>query len=507
MLMNSRPRVLLRSLTVAALIAAMPFCSVVRAADLTVAELAGWWSAQLSHDGQQTEFAIHFVEENGKRIARLTIPVIGIWDSPFGEFETSGDQVTLKAFKLPLTADPARQKLTGMTPEEIIPVYRMPLEFRRVEPRAAPPSPIWNYPSPTQLWEYQGDGAIWAGLEFDPKSGQLFVGTDSGSAVALDAATGKANWTVKTGGRVRAQPTVIDAHVYISSDDGNLYKLEQRTGAIAWKARIDNGSQPRLDLGDEKFRWDRYGSAVATDGKRLYIGSRDGNVYALDPASGSEIWRFRTGDMVTGTPAVHGDLVLFSSFDKYAYAVKADDATLQWKRDLKGELPSDVVIAENRALIGSRSYDLNALEPSSGETRWQRYVWFSWIESAPNIRDGIAYVGTSDALKLFAFDVKDGRMAWERTLPGWSWSRPAVQDNCVIAGAVGAKAYSMPREGALLAISRTNGAIQWMFPAPPVEGAKQWGFGSSPVATARAVYAADLSGRVYAFSLGTQSGS
>jgi outer membrane protein assembly factor BamB len=94
-------------------------------------------------------------------------------------------------------------------------------------------------------------------------------------------------------------------------------------------------------------------------------------------------------------------------------------------------------------LIGSRSYDLNALDPSTGETRWQRYVWFSWIESAPNVRDGIAYVGTSDALKLFAFDVKDGHMAWERTLPGWSWSRPAVQGACD-RGAVGAEAYSMP---------------------------------------------------------------
>jgi len=168
-------------------------------------------------------------------------------------------------------------------------------------------------------------------------------------------------------------------------------------------------------------------------------------VYALEPASGREIWRFRTGDMVTGTPAVYGDFVIFNSYDKHVYAVKADDGSLQWKRDLKGELPSDVVIAGDRALIGSRSYDLSAIDLSSGEMRWQRYVWFSWIESAPNVRDGIACVGTSDALKLFAFDIRDGRM--------------------------------------------------------------QWGFGASPVATEQAVYAADLAGRVYAFSSEAQPGT
>jgi outer membrane protein assembly factor BamB len=496
--MNSRPGVRFHALAVVASIMALPAATIARAEALSAAGLEGWWSTQLSHGGQQTEFTIHFVEEENKHKVRLTIPVIGFWELPFGEFEISGEQVKLKALGISLSADPERQRLSGVTPEELIPVYRMPLEFSRVEPRPAPTPANWNYARPTQIWEYQGDGAIWAGLEFDPKSSQLFVGTDSGSAVALDAGSGKVNWTIRTGGRIRAQPTVIGEHVYFSSDDGNLYKLEQRTGAIAWKARIDQGSAPRLDLGDEKFRWDRYGSSVIADDRRLYIGSRDGNMYALDPASGAEIWRFRAGDMVTGTPAIRGDVVIFNSYDKHAYAVKADDGSLRWKRDLKGELPSDVVIADDRALIGSRSYDLNALDPSSGETRWQRYVWFSWIESAPNVRDGIAYVGTSDALKLFAFDVRDGRMAWERTLPGWSWSRPAISGGCVIAGAVGAKAYSMPREGALLALNRTTGAIEWLLPAPPVEGAKQWGFGSSPVATDRAVYAADLAGRVYA---------
>jgi len=485
-------------MAIGALIAALPVTAVVHAATLSATDLEGWWSAQASHAGDQTEIAIHFTEENGKHNVRLTIPVIGFWESPFGEFEIAGEQVTLKALKFSLTYDPTRQLLTGITPEEIVPVYRIPLEFRRAEPRPAPTPPKWNYPRPTQVWEYQGDGAIWAGLEYDPKSGQLIVGTDAGSAIALDAASGRVNWMMGTGGRIRAQPTVLGQHVYVSSDDGNLYKLDQRTGSTIWRARIDQGSQPRLDLGDEKFRWDRYGSSVVADDKRLFVGSRDGNVYALDPVRGTEIWRFRTGDMVTGTPALHGDLVLFSSYDKHAYAVKAQDGSLQWKRGLQGELPSDVVIADDRALIGSRSYDLNALDPSSGEMRWQRYVWFSWIESAPIVRDGVAYVGTSDALKLFALDVKDGRRVWERTLPGWSWSRPAVRGNCVIAGTVGARAYSMPRDGALLAVNRASGAIEWLLPAPPVEGAKQWGFGASPIATERAVYAADLAGRVYA---------
>jgi hypothetical protein len=39
-----------------------------------------------------------------------------------------------------------------------------------------------------------------------------------------------------------------------------------------------------------------------------------------------------------------------------------------------------------------------------------------------------------------------------------------------------------------------------MQPVAPVEGAKQWGFGASPALSENAVYAADLTGRVFAFA-------
>ena len=96
-------------------------------------------------------------------------------------------------------------------------------------------------------------------------------------------------WKFDTGKPIRAQPKVIGAHVYVASDSGYLYKLDRKTGAEAWRARIDNGSEPRIPTNQEKTRWDRYGSSVVADGKRLYITSRDKNLYALDMKSGREL--------------------------------------------------------------------------------------------------------------------------------------------------------------------------------------------------------------------------
>lgn len=53
-------------------------------------------------------------------------------------------------------------------------------------------------------------------------------------------------------------------------------------------------------------------------------------------------------------------------------------------------------------IVGSRSYDLLALDGKTGATVWNRYVWFSWVESPVAVREAMAYVGSSDAAKLYA---------------------------------------------------------------------------------------------------------
>jgi outer membrane protein assembly factor BamB len=476
-----------------------------RAQTSSTESVVGWWAAQASHGGEQAEIVLHLAEDGGKRTSLLTLPALGFWEMPFGAFEVKDNQVMLPDLHMTLTYDPAQQVLRGTLSEDFVPVFKVDAEFHRIEPRAKPALPQWNHPKPQVLWQYQADGPVWAGLERDPDTGQVIVATDAGSVTALDS-NGRRAWSIATGGKVRAQPTIVDAHVYVSSDDGFLYKLDKRNGLTAWRTQIVNGGKPRLEFGEKEFRWDRYGSAVVTDGKRIYVGSRDGNLYALAADDGHELWRASAADMITGTPAVHAGQVIYNSYDKHVYAVDADDGKLRWKRDLQGELPSDVVIANQVALIGSRAYELNAVDLDDGAVRWNRYVWFSWIESPPNVRDDIAYFGTSDALKLFACEVESGRKVWERPLPGWSWSRPAVNDQHVYAAVVGAKAYAAPRDGAFVAVNRATGTIEWLHPVTPVEGAKQWGFGASPALSDSAVYAADLTGRVFAFAAG-ESGS
>jgi outer membrane protein assembly factor BamB len=54
-------------------------------------------------------------------------------------------------------------------------------------------------------------------------------------------------------------------------------------------------------------------------GNRVFAGSNDGNVYALDVATGKEVWRFTTGGPVTASPAVAQNRLVIGGEDGKLY--------------------------------------------------------------------------------------------------------------------------------------------------------------------------------------------
>ena len=493
---------LIRSALLASLAVVAATGGAARAADtFQFADIAGWWSAEPQYGGESSRVVLHFLEENGKQAVRLSLLGIGGYDVPIGIVTIDGMTLDMKPFAFPLRFDRESATLRGYLAEEAVPVYEIPVEFRRIEPLARPAPPTWNFPRPKVRWTFDTGAAVWAGIERDAASGLLFVGNDAGTLYALDA-QGAQRWKFATGKPVKARPAVVGDALYLASDSGFLYKLDKRTGAERWRARIDRGSPERIPTSQEGSRWDRYGSSIVADDKRVYVGSRDSTLYALDPASGKEQWRVETKDMLTATPALYRDLVLFADYKGLVQAVGASDGKVRWTYDAKLPVAGDLVIDDGRVFVGSRSYDLIALEAASGKELWKHYYWFSWIESPPVVRDGIVYTGSSDGVGVFAIDARDGKLRWKAPVPGWAWPRTAVSKQLVVAATVGQGAYPGMRAGSLVAIDRATGAIRWMYLDPPGEQTlakkAEWGFGAAPALADGVVYAADLQGRVHA---------
>ena len=149
------------------------------------------------------------------------------------------------------------------------------MEFRRIEPLGEAGAADLGFPAAARALDVRHRRRVWAGIERDAASGLIFVANDAGTLYALDA-KGAQRWKFETGKPIKARPAVIGDSVYVASDSGFLYRLDKRSGTERWRAQIDRGSPgAHSDRPKEKSRWDRYGSSIVADGKRVYVGSRD----------------------------------------------------------------------------------------------------------------------------------------------------------------------------------------------------------------------------------------
>jgi outer membrane protein assembly factor BamB len=116
------------------------------------------------------------------------------------------------------------------------------------------------------------------------------------------------------------------------------------------------------------------------------------------------------------------------------------------------------------------------------------------------VRDGIAYVGSSDAALVMAIEIATGHSLWDTDVLGASWGTPAVSDRLVFVGTRGQTGAFTHAPGAL-ALDRVSGRPVWRFPVTAPASAPFSGFAGSPTIGADRVFFAAVDGQVYAFDV------
>lgn len=123
-------------------------------------------------------------------------------------------------------------------------------------------------------------------------------------------------WSYDLGtGRVQeATPVVIDGVMYTSGNLGRVYALDAATGRELWTF------EPDVDMQVNRSACcDQANRGVAVKDGKVFVGALDGMLYALDAKSGKVLWKVDTivdhkrGYTSTGAPEVAGDLVILGN--------------------------------------------------------------------------------------------------------------------------------------------------------------------------------------------------
>ena len=125
---------------------------------------------------------------------------------------------------------------------------------------------------------------------------RIFFGSSADDRVTcLHADTGKELWSYCTEGPVRLAPTVFEDRLVFGSDDGHVYCLAAKDGALVWKQRLAPG--PRRIPGNERVisAWPVRTDVLVEEGKGYVCAgvfpSQGAYQFALDLADGKILER------------------------------------------------------------------------------------------------------------------------------------------------------------------------------------------------------------------------
>jgi outer membrane protein assembly factor BamB len=100
-------------------------------------------------------------------------------------------------------------------------------------------------------------------------NGSLYVPTDSGALVVLNADTGAQQWTGATGAAIGQQPAVAGGLVFTGSSDGTVSAFDAAGCGAATCTRLWNRTTGSAITG-----------APAVSDGQLYVGTADGRLVA-----------------------------------------------------------------------------------------------------------------------------------------------------------------------------------------------------------------------------------
>jgi outer membrane protein assembly factor BamB len=188
----------------------------------------------------------------------------------------------------------------------------------------------------------------------------VYVGDWDGDVSAYSATTGRRWWTFHADGKVKDGLAYADGRIFFGSYDSHVYALDADTGKLVWKAT----AQPRFGHTGTFYAT----PAVAYD--RVYIGSTDGKMYSFGASTGKLRWSQSTGDYVYSSPAVWRRRVYIGSYSGTFYCYDAATGDVKWKFQANGPISGSPTVIAGRiyfATLKGRSYALNAL---TGRQLW-----------------------------------------------------------------------------------------------------------------------------------------
>jgi len=228
-----------------------------------------------------------------------------------------------------------------------------------------------------------------------------YVNTDSDTVVvgwenqtnAYYLSTGEEKWVNYQASHITSQPVFIDEKILVGSRNGDLYALEKNTGDIIWQKTFPN---QRVYISKEQ----KGDNVFITAGKQCY---------KINTIDGDTIWNYTSDGKIAASPHYCKNLVYFGSCDTNLYALNADNGKLKWKYPTAWAITTTPKHSNKIVYTSSNDHRMYAIN-KNGEKIWS-YKCNASIHMSPTVYGDYVFFGCDDGW-YYALDKNDGQLIW-----------------------------------------------------------------------------------------------
>lgn len=232
----------------------------------------------------------------------------------------------------------------------------------------------WQYVPPEESYaaETVVDGAAVG-------DGKVFFVKGDGKLYAISAVNGRALWTYNSELELRSAPAFASGLVLLGEQRGVFSAISPANGKRLW----GGGAGGAINT-------------PATDGTNVYFSSWDGSVQSVRIKGVVPQWKSDVGDPITTPPFIGGGKVFVGTANGKVAALDSRSGSVLWTFDTQGgNMAAQPVFAEGLVFAGGGQGTLFVLDAASGTERFT-FSAGAGINSSPAFSGGVLYLASAD---------------------------------------------------------------------------------------------------------------
>jgi len=260
-----------------------------------------------------------------------------------------------------------------------------------------------------------------------------FQTTKAAGLSAEDVPRLKLKWAFGYPGATSAgtQPVVVGGRLYVGTAEGDVFALDAKNGCIYWTFQTDAGVRSPVTI------------AKTTDGKlAAYFGDQSANMYAIDAENGKLLWKIKVDDnsraAITAAPALNGGRLYIPVSSREESQV--DDLKFPCCTFRGSVLAVD---ASNGTVLW-KTYTVTGKADQIGKNSIGTQLWGPsgaaiWNTPTIDLKRRVLYAGTGNNYSIpateasdavVAFDMDSGKIRWiNQVMANDIWNRSCGRPN------------------------------------------------------------------------------